>query len=149
MTKRLSFNARGLVAAGSILAVLSYIGFAPSAQRLTSARSAASYDAGQGTKISPDLMSRKDHSNPGDLIDVIISLSGKPTGQLNAFLNRNGVHINATYDSFDNIAIRLPAGLIDDLAKFPEVQIISADSVGRSAILQHTNSAASFTPTVR
>jgi subtilisin family serine protease len=63
------------------------------------ARAASGSKSGHGgsdksAKISPDLSA---DGGDASLVKVILQLSSKPSGQLNALLNRNGVHIRAHF----------------------------------------------------
>ncbi|MDQ3745466.1 MAG: S8 family serine peptidase, partial [Acidobacteriota bacterium] len=78
---------------------------------------------GKSAKVSPDLRGGSDAS----LVKVILQLSGKPSGQLNALLNRNGVHVRAHFQSFNSYAVELPADVVDELASFDEVSYVSLD----------------------
>src|ERR687885_2659549 len=75
-----------------------------------------------GKKVSPDL--RGDGAN---LVRVILQLDGKPSGKLNALLNRNGVHVRASFNNLNAHAVELPQNVVDELASFPEVAYVSAD----------------------
>src|ERR1041384_4416010 len=71
--------------------------------------------SGRGTakKLSTDLSTRAGDEQ----VKVILQLNDKPSGQLNALLNRNGVHVNANLRSLKSqqpkcpppIAQRVPA----------------------------------------
>src|ERR1700750_1777010 len=52
-------------------------------------------------KVSADL----NGSAGGELVKVVLQLSGKPTGQLNALLNRNGVHVRSHFQSLNSYAV--------------------------------------------
>src|SRR2546421_11892200 len=77
-----------------------------------------------GKKVSPDLQGKSAGSS---LVRVILQLNGKPTGQLNALLNRNGVHVRASFSNFNAQAVELPANVVDELASFSEVAYVSVD----------------------
>src|SRR2546421_7578418 len=77
-----------------------------------------------GKKVSPDLQGKSAGSS---LVRVILQLNGKPTGQLNALLNRNGVHVRASFSNFNALSVELPANVVDELADFSEVAYVSAD----------------------
>jgi subtilisin family serine protease len=82
-------------------------------------------------KVSPDLAERTrgkgGEREGGDKVTVIVQLGSRPKGQLNAFLNRNGVHVNADFKNLDALAVELPADAVAQLASFPEVTYVSAD----------------------
>src|SRR5919199_4335300 len=75
----------------------------------------------KGKKVSPDLKKN------GSLVRVILQLDGKPSGQLNALLNRNGVHVRASFKNLNAHVVELPQGVVDELASFSEVVYVSAD----------------------
>src|SRR5438105_8317054 len=67
-------------------------------------------DSPTARKVSPDLVDRVHATRSADkTVSVILKLNGRPTGRLNAFLNRNGVHVNAHFENFDSMAVELPA----------------------------------------
>jgi subtilisin family serine protease len=59
--------------------------------------------------------------------EVILQLSGKPSGRLNALLNRAGVHVRAKLDRLDTLALELPLGVIEELDSLDEVHFVSPD----------------------
>src|SRR5919199_5983879 len=75
-----------------------------------------------GKKVSPDL--RGDGAN---LVRVILQLDGKPSGKLNALLNRNGVHVRASFNNLNAHVVELPGNVVDELADFSEVAFVSPD----------------------
>ena len=79
------------------------------------------------SKISSDLQEKLSTLSSSDTVCVVISLSSKRSGQLNALLNRNGVHLRGDYDYLDQMALDLPASAVFELATFGEVQFISLD----------------------
>ncbi|HYY57031.1 MAG TPA: S8 family serine peptidase, partial [Pyrinomonadaceae bacterium] len=78
-------------------------------------------------KTSSDLRERS-RKRDGDRVEVILQHEGKISGQLNAFLNRNGVHVRQEFRNFDSVLVELPAGSLEELASFSEVQFISPNS---------------------
>src|SRR4028118_2299436 len=59
-------------------------------------------------KVSPDLRDKINFAQSADdTVSVILQFNDKPSGQLNALLNRNGVHVRAHYQSFNSIAVEL------------------------------------------
>src|SRR5204863_9872770 len=62
-----------------------------------------------------------------DSDSLILQLNDQPSGQLNALLNRDGVHVKAHFENFNSQAVELPLGVLDELAAYPEVEFISAD----------------------
>ena len=91
------------------------------------ARAQSAFGAQKGQKVGTDLQQIVSRSNQSGLVDVIIQIEGKPSGQLNALLNRNGVRIRAKYYHFNYIALRLPAAFVNELSSFSEVSYVSLD----------------------
>ncbi|HEX8686816.1 MAG TPA: S8 family peptidase, partial [Pyrinomonadaceae bacterium] len=60
-------------------------------------------------------------------VGVVVQLSAPPSGRLNALLQRNGVRVRGHFASLDAMAVELPAGVIDELADFPEVEWVTRD----------------------
>ncbi|HYO91444.1 MAG TPA: S8 family serine peptidase, partial [Pyrinomonadaceae bacterium] len=58
---------------------------------------------------------------------MILQFSGKPSGRLNALLNRNDVHVRAHFENFNVSAVELPASVVQELASFSEVSYVSFD----------------------
>ena len=73
-----------------------------------------------------DRLRRGDES--AQTAEVILQLSGKPSGRLNALLNRAGVHVRAKLDKLDTLALDLPLGVVEELASFDEVHFVSPDA---------------------
>lgn len=99
----------------------------------TNAQSSNGNGKGQGSskkphKIGKDLQQILSQSNTNGLVDVILQLNSKPSGQLNALLNRNGVRIRAAYKTFSFVTVQMPAAFIDELASFSEVSFVSIDN---------------------
>jgi len=63
-----------------------------------------------GSKVSSDLRGK---SASGEVVKVILQLNDKPSGPLNALLNRSGVHVRAAFKNFNSLAVELPAGVVD------------------------------------
>lgn len=83
----------------------------------------------QGDKVSPDLRERLQHGQSVDeTISVILQLNGHVPGQLNALLNRNGIHVKAQFEAFNSMAVDLPLSVVDELALYDEVEFVSGDS---------------------
>jgi subtilisin family serine protease len=61
-------------------------------------------------------------------VSVVLQLDSPPSGQLNALLERNGVHVRGNFTDLGMIAADLPAGVLDELANYPEVNFVSQDS---------------------
>src|SRR5439155_4106583 len=80
-------------------------------------------------KFSADILEKQRTSHdPSELVDVILKLSTRPTAQLAALLNRNQVHVAGYFDSFNTYAVTLPLGVVDELANYPEVEVINLDN---------------------
>ncbi|MBD0326595.1 MAG: S8 family serine peptidase, partial [Pyrinomonadaceae bacterium] len=86
--------------------------------------------AAHASKLSADLSERRPAGTAR--LDCILQLSGKPSGRLNALLNRNGVRIRAHFNSFNSYAVELPASVIEELASFAEVSHISLNKAVES-----------------
>ena len=87
----------------------------------------AQADSGQGNaskKVSPDLRGKKAGDAP---VRVILQIDGKPSGKLNALLNRNGVHVKGSFKNFNAMAVELPQSVVGELEAFDEVAYVSAD----------------------
>ncbi|HEV2861980.1 MAG TPA: S8 family serine peptidase [Pyrinomonadaceae bacterium] len=123
-------------------------------------------DGGRRDKVSSDLRERQRDARDdrrrkkGDdgKVQVILQLAEKPKGLLNAFLNGNGVHVNAKFKNLNALAVELPVSALEELAAFPEVSYVSADrevtslggnlavEVGAEAVRQQTSaSGAAYT----
>ena len=81
-------------------------------------------------KTSPDLRGKK-LGEPR--VRVILQLNGKPSGKLNALLNRNGVHVRGSFNNFNAKSVELPVGIVSELASFEEVVYVSTDRQTRAA----------------
>jgi serine protease AprX len=130
------------------LLLLAYVaGLAP--LRVLERAARASGDKQQGrvrsARVSADLRERAKHSPKGDeLVEVIIQHEGKPSGQLNALLNRNGVHVRARFSNFDSMLVELPARVVEELEFYDEIRFVSPDSEIRSlgtSHIEHTTGA--------
>jgi subtilisin family serine protease len=88
-------------------------------------RDKVSADLRQHQRDSKDERRRRDDDD--GQARVIVQLAGKPTGQLNAFFNRNGVHVRANFDQLNALAVELPVSALEELASFDEVSYVSAD----------------------
>ncbi|HEX7316183.1 MAG TPA: S8 family serine peptidase [Pyrinomonadaceae bacterium] len=92
------------------------------------AGSAARPDKTPAAKVSHKLRERLRRSGgPARTAEVILQLKGKPSGRLNALLNRAGVHVRAKHDSFDTLALDLPLAVVEELSSFDEVRFVSSD----------------------
>ncbi|HEX8183383.1 MAG TPA: S8 family serine peptidase, partial [Blastocatellia bacterium] len=78
--------------------------------------------------MSSDLMQRaRGLRSKEQRVKVIVQLKERPRGQLNALLNRAGVHVTSEFENFNSQVIELPAGDLQELASYPEVSYISPD----------------------
>src|SRR5438128_63099 len=93
-----------------------------------SAQSAATHSS-RASKIAPDLRELvRSGSATNDRVSVILQVSDVQSGPLNSLLNRNGVHVKNRFQSFNSLAVELPAEVVDELDSYPEVTYISTDS---------------------
>ncbi len=79
-------------------------------------------------KVASNLSDMLAHRNNSGLVKVILQLSSKPSGQLNALLSANGVKIRRHFNNLNSFALELPGNVVDALSNFPEVAFISLDS---------------------
>ena len=82
----------------------------------------------QPVKVASNLSEMLAGKNNGSLVKVILQLSDKPSGQLNAMLSANGIKIRRHFNNLNSFALELPSNLVDALSNFPEVAFISLDS---------------------
>jgi serine protease AprX len=88
-------------------------------------RDKVSADLRQSLSDSRD--ARRRGKGDSDKAGVVVQLSEKPTGLLNAFLNRNGVHVKAKFEQLNALAVELPLSALEELASFEEISYVSAD----------------------
>ncbi|HSE21485.1 MAG TPA: S8 family serine peptidase, partial [Pyrinomonadaceae bacterium] len=62
------------------------------------------------------------------MVKVIVQFEGEISGQLNAFLNSNGVRVKKHFANFNSLAAEFPVNLVQTLSSFPEVAFVSVDS---------------------
>ena len=128
MTFRKTSRVASLLAFFSLLAQLCAVTTAAGAAGTKTGGAAAPPD-----KISHEIRERlQRRTSSGQTAAVILQLMGKPSGRLNALLNRNGVHVRAHFDSFDSLALELPLEVIEELASFPEARFVSTDAAVQS-----------------
>jgi len=129
MTFRKTSRVASLLAFFSLLAQLCAVTTAAGAAGTKTGGAAAPPD-----KISHEIRERLQRrtSSGQTAAAVILQLTGKPSGRLNALLNRNGVHVRARFDSFDSLALELPLEVIEELASFPEARFVSTDAAVQS-----------------
>ncbi len=96
--------------------------------------SAASKQAGRrGDKVASELRRRVwDSHSPDESMSVILQLNGPASGPLKTLLKRNGVHVNKSFSNFNSHAIELPSSVVDELAAYDEVQVLSLDDEVKS-----------------
>jgi serine protease AprX len=83
-------------------------------------------------KVASDLREKMRRNGGRDTVKVIVQLNDQMSGPLKALLNGNGVKVKRTFNSFNAMAVELPASVVDSLASFPEVEFASVDSDVRS-----------------
>lgn len=78
-------------------------------------------------KVSADLRVRIANgiSTGGETVSIVLQFNGKPSGKLNALLNRSGVHIKNTFRNLDAMVIEIPISMVDEFAAFGEIRHIS------------------------
>src|ERR1051325_1466784 len=114
-------------------------------------RAGAKSDKPQHNKIAPDLQESlsRHKSDRRDSINVIIQLDAPMSGDLNGFLNRNGVHLKQNFRHLDSLLVELPGGSLDELANFDEVAYVTPDREAQADghVSQTTGAAARRTTT--
>src|SRR5712692_1218398 len=83
--------------------------------------------ASHRAKASSDLQAKAHGPQSADAVKVILQLNAPMSGPLNAFLNRNGVHVRSTFRNLNAHAVEMPASIVDAVAAFDEVFFISLD----------------------
>src|SRR6185369_3786528 len=81
----------------------------------------------KAVKVSP-LLQPGQHAQE-DQVPVIVELVGGISGQLNAFLNRNDVHLRRKMDKLNTLSLTLPFRMVPELASFPEVLHVSSNEI--------------------
>jgi serine protease AprX len=119
----------------------------PSLERAAQAVGDKHQGRDRSDKVSAELRERVRHSrnksSGGDeRVEVIIQHEGKLSGQLNALLNRNGVHVRARFRNFDSMKVELPASVVEELEAYDEIKFVSPDSeissLGTTSHIEHT-----------
>jgi serine protease AprX len=82
----------------------------------------------QHNKIAAEINDQLGTQSGDTMVNVILQLDDKPTGQLNALLASNGVKIKKHFTSLDSFALELPLSVVKVLPQFPEVAFVSIDS---------------------
>src|SRR5215470_8884352 len=97
-------------------------------------RTGAKSDQRQHNKIAPDLEKSLDDRkrDSRDFINVIVQLDSPMSGELNGFLNRNGVHLKANFKHLGSLLVELPGSSLDELTKFEEVVYVTPDRETRA-----------------
>jgi len=88
-----------------------------------------------GDKVSSDLRNRIRHDqNSGNegLVNVIVQFNGPPSVAVQALLRSNRVKVRNQFQNFNTQAVELPASVVDELASFKEVNVLSLDAEIRS-----------------
>ena len=79
-------------------------------------------------KASSDLIEKAHGAHSADPVKVIVQLNAPMSGQLNALLNRNGVHgAKKIFDKLNAQLIEMPANIVEAVAGFDEVAFVSPD----------------------
>src|SRR6185295_4262174 len=114
-------------------------------------RASAKSDNHRHNKIAPDLQESvsKHKSDRRESINVIIQLDAPMSGELNGFLNRNGVHLKQNFRHLDSLLVEMPGGSLDELANFDEVAYVTPDREAQADghVSQTTGAAARRTTT--
>jgi serine protease AprX len=79
------------------------------------------------SKVADEVKEKLSMLSGSDFICILVSFSGKPKSQLNAFLNQNGIHLKGKFDSLDQMALDVSASLVMQLANYDQVEFISLD----------------------
>src|SRR5919109_367451 len=125
MKKRGSFRALAWLVCLSLVLSL-YGGMMP--RKASAAPKDQSSKERLGKKFSEDLGERaKRRDASTDTVSVILQLSDKPSGQLNALLKRNGVRLRNSFNQLNTHVVDLPASVVEELASFDEVSYVSPD----------------------
>src|SRR5262245_47781755 len=91
-------------------------------------RAGAKSDKPRHNKIAPDLQeSLNKRKKDTDSINVIIQLDAPMSGELNGFLNRNGVHLKANFRNLDSMLVTMPSDSLEELVRFEEVAYVTPD----------------------
>jgi subtilisin family serine protease len=86
-------------------------------------------------KVSSDLRNRVRHgqtSGNDELVNVIVQFNGPPSAAVQALLRRDRVRVRNQFQNFNAHAVELPASVVDELASFKEVNVVSLDAEIRS-----------------
>ena len=88
---------------------------------------ASAQSLGKPAKVSSDLLAKAHSITNADRVKVILQLSAPMSGDLNALLNSNGVHVRKTFKNLNAHAVEMPASIVDSVAAFDEVAFVSLD----------------------
>ncbi len=97
-----------------------------STQTIRSASAKSTAKSTKPLKISSQL--RAGGHAAAEQVRVIVELSAPASGRLNAFLNRNGVHMRKQLQTLRSFSVDLPYGALAELSSFPEVFHVSANT---------------------
>jgi subtilisin family serine protease len=79
-------------------------------------------------KISADLNKKVHDAQNTGTVKVLLQLDGKPKGELEALLKRNGVKVHGNFENLDSMLVELPPSAVDELSNFDEVSFVDVDS---------------------
>lgn len=85
----------------------------------------------RGDKVSPDLRKKErkaKDSKKDELVPVILQITGSPSSGLRQLLRRSGIKVKKEFQNFNSQAIDLPTSAVDELAAFPEVNVVAFDA---------------------
>src|SRR5215213_2512474 len=116
--------AASLLIAGSLILSLCLNGFVTST---ASAESNISPRTRRKDEKISDTLRGRNAKTSDEVVQVIIQLNSSPTGRLNAFFQRNGIHLKDEYKQLNSFSVELPLSVVSELADFSEVHFISED----------------------
>src|ERR1035437_174315 len=117
---------RGILLTSIMLLALLFVGIGP--DNVIPGAQAHNQNSAANGRVSDELRSRMlDGSAANTIVRVVLQFSDSPSGQLNALLNRNGVHIRSKFSYLNTFIVDLPASVVSELASFSEVSYISLD----------------------
>ena len=86
----------------------------------------------QQRKLSQAIRERSNKGSGNQTVKVLIQLNDRMSFQLAALLRGNGVRIKRHFINFNTLSVDIPAGVIESLEQFPEVEYVSIDNPIRS-----------------
>src|SRR5215213_11860884 len=116
--------AASLLIAGSLILSLCLNGFVTST---ASAESNISPRTRRKDEKISDTLRGRNAKTSDEVVQVIIQLNSSPTGRLNAFFQRNGIHLKDEYKQLNSFSVELPLSAVSELADFSEVYFITED----------------------